>query len=117
MNYGYNGNDRMVRPPVFRETDVVLLCVGCGGLLLLLYIATSTWYFSVGQIQEIAAYSLLTFGFCYLFIWHIATRRLRAAAKWPPIRIPRARDRRELEQAWAQDAVVLGHDALGKPWL
>src|SRR5262244_1687951 len=117
MNYGYNGNDRLVRPPLFRETDVVLLCVACGAVLLLLYIATSTWYFSMRQVQEIAAYSLLTLGFSYLFIWHLAMRRRRAAEKWPPIRISRARDRRNIEEAWGQDAVVLGHDALGKPWL
>ena len=68
MNDGYYGNNRLVRPPLFRETDVVLTCVGCGAILILLYIATTRWYFSMRQIQEIAAYLLLTFGFSYLFI-------------------------------------------------
>src|SRR5881296_2073359 len=117
MNRGYNSNDRLVRPPLFRETDVVLMCLGSGGILILLYIATTAWHFSVRQIQEIAAYSLLTVGFSYLFVWHVLTRRRRAAEKWPPIRISPRRDRRNLEQAWHQDAVVLGYDACGHPWL
>ena len=79
MNRGYNSNDRLVRPPLFRETDVVLMCLGCGGILILLYVATACWYFSMRQIQEIAAYSLLTFGFCYLFLWHLLTQRRRTA--------------------------------------
>src|SRR5438105_11862592 len=116
MNYGHNDNNRLVRPPLFRETDVVLMCLGCGGILILLYIATTCWYFSVRQIQEIAAYSLLTLGFSYLFLWHVLTRRRRTAEKWP-IRISRQRDRRNLAQAWGQDAVVLGYDAFGNPWL
>src|SRR5437867_11418871 len=117
MNDGYYGNNRLVRPPLFRETDVVLTCVGCGAILILLYIATTRWYFSMRQIQEIAAYLLLTFGFSYLFIWHLLTKRRRTQEKWPPIRLSRARDGRNLESAWEQDAVILGHDALGKPWL
>jgi hypothetical protein len=117
MNYGYNGNSRLVRPPLFRETDVVLMCVGCAAILILLYIATTRWHFSMRQIQEVAAYSLLTFGFAYLFLWHVLTKRRRTAEKWPPIRISPARDRRNVEAAWAQDAVILGYDALGKPWL
>src|SRR5438094_1028954 len=117
MNDGYYGNNRLVRPPLFRETDVVLTCVGCGAILILLYIATTRWYFSMRQIQEIAAYLLLTFGFSYLFIWHLLTKRRRTQEKWAPSRISRTRDRRNLENAWDQDAVVLGHDALGKPWL
>src|SRR5437899_7557892 len=117
MNHGYNSNDRLVRPPLFRETDVVLMCLGCGGILILLYVATACWYFSMRQIQEIAAYSLLTFGFCYLFLWQLLTKRWRTAEKWPPVQISPVRDRRNIEQAWSQDAVVLGHNAFGAPWL
>jgi len=117
MNYGDNGNNRLVRPPLFRETDAVLMCLGCGGILILFYIATTCWYFSVRQIQEIAAYILLTLGFSYLFLWHVLTRRRRTAEKWPPIRVSPRRDHRNLEQAWRQDAVVLGYDAVGNPWL
>jgi hypothetical protein len=117
MNQGsYNGN-RLVRPPLFRETDLVLICLGCGAILILLYIGITRWHFSMHQIQEIAAYSLLTFGFTYLFFWHLLTKSRRIREKWPPIRIALSRDRRNVETAWAKDAVVLGYDAVGKPWL
>src|SRR5438034_2170684 len=69
------------------------------------------------QIHEIATYLLLTFGFSYVFIWHLLTKRRRTQEKWPPIRISRIRDRRTIEEAWTRNSVVLGHDALGKPWL
>src|SRR5204862_273484 len=35
---------------------------------------------------------------------------------WAPIRVSRERDRKNVAKAWAQDAVVLGHDANGNPW-
>src|SRR5437016_14504929 len=117
MNYGDNGNDRLVRPPLFRETDAVLMCLGCGGILILLYIATTRWYFSMRQIQEVAAYVLLTAGFSYLFLWHLVTKRRRISEKWSPLRMSARTDVRNIENAWAQDAVVLGSDALGRPWL
>src|SRR5688572_27767973 len=113
MNYSdFNGN-RSVPPPLFRETDVVLMCVGCGAIVILIYIATTVWHFSVRQIQEIATYSLLTLGFSYLFGWHLLTRRRRRAEKSPPPRISRRRDRRNIETVWAQGAVALGYDAHG----
>src|SRR5262249_18405350 len=118
MAYGsYGGNTRLVRPPLFRETDVVLICVTFGALLILLYIATTRWYFSMRQMHEVTVYGVLTLGFSYLLVWQLLTKRRRTSEKWPPIRIAARRDRKNVEDAWTQDAVVLGHDALGKPWL
>jgi hypothetical protein len=118
MNYGNdNWNNRVVRPPLFPETDLLLLGIGCGGLLLLLYIATTRWHFSMGQIQEIAAYSLLTLGFSYLMAWRLLTRRRRLEQRWKPSAISRTRDRKTVEESWARESVVLGYDSLGKPWL
>ena len=118
MNYGnYNENNRVVRPPLFREADVVLLCLGGGALLILLYIATTRWHLSTRQVQEMAAYALLSLGFAYVLGWHFFTKRRRIRETWPPIPISVRRDRAIIQAAWAQDAVVLGHDALGKPWL
>src|SRR5438128_3162748 len=116
MNYpNSNGYNRLVRPPLFRETDVLLVCVACGALLILLYIATTRWHFSTRQVQEIAAYGLLTFGSLYVLMWHLLTKARRTQEQWPPFRMSRGRDRRNVEEAWAQDSVVLGYDALGKP--
>ena len=102
MNYGnYNGNNRLVRPPLFREMDVLLLCLGGGAFLILIYIATTRWHFSMRQIQEIAAYALLTIGFGYVMIWHLATKARRRSESRPPVLVSSARDRRNLQKAWA----------------
>ena len=108
MNDGnYNGNNHLVRSPLFREPDVLLLCLGGGAFLILIYIATTRWHFSMRQIQEIAAYSLLTLGFCYLLVWHLLTKRRRNEQSWSPTSISRTRDRKNIEESWAQDSVVL----------
>src|SRR5688572_26468309 len=112
-----NGPSRYVRPPLFRETDVLFLAVGCGTLLILLYIAAARWRFTMQQIQEIAAYVLLTVGFVYIAIWHFVTKSKRQQQVWQPVAISPARDRKNLDGAWSREAVVLGHDATGKPWL
>ena len=82
-----NEQNRLVRPPVFRETDVLFLCLGCGTLLILLYIATTRWHFTMRQIQEIAAYCLLTVGFSYVGIWHFVTKAKRKQQAWLPVPI------------------------------
>jgi hypothetical protein len=118
VNYGnYNENNRLVRPPLFREADVLLLCLSGGALLILLYIGTTRWHLAAWQVQEIAAYGLLSLGFSYILGWHCLTKRRRIREEWPPLRISHRRDRGNIEAAWAQDSVVLGQDALGKPWL
>ncbi len=115
MNYSNYGYNRAIRPPLFREADVVLFCAGFGVFFILINIATSRWHFSVRQIQEIAADSLLTMGFFYLLLWQLLTKRRRREQAWSPISLSRARDRKNIEQAWDRDSVVLGYDALGKP--
>jgi hypothetical protein len=117
MKDGYNSNKRLARPPLFGETDVALTCFGCGAILILIHIATSRWQFSMRQIQGIAAYCLLSFGFSYLLLWHVFTKRRRIEEKWPPLRLSPARDRRHLQNAWSRDSVVLGYNAVGTPWL
>jgi hypothetical protein len=112
-----NESNRLVRPPQFRETDLVILCVGCGAFLILIYIATEHWQFSARQIQEIAAYGLLTLGSSYLLAWYLLSKRRRKEQAWSPVSLSRTRDVRNIEKAWADDCVVLGYDALGKPWL
>src|SRR5215813_8675042 len=96
-----NGPSRYVRPPLFRETDVLFLVVGGGTLLILLYIATTRWRFTIGQIQEIAAYVLLTVGFVYIAIWHIVTKSKRQQQVWRPVAISPARDWKNLDGAWS----------------
>jgi len=112
-----NGSERPVRPPLLRETDVLLLFIVGGAFLILLYIATTRWRFSMRGIQEIAAYTLFTLGAAYLITWQLATRQRRRKEAWPPLSISRTRDAKNLQKAWAEDSVVLGHDSNATPWL
>src|SRR6266446_959488 len=116
MDGNYSQTGRLVRPPLVSETGILLLFIGGGAFFILIYIATSRLHFTMRQIQEIAAYLLLTLGFSYLLIWQLATKRRRRLETWPSIRISRERDRKNVEKAWTQDSVVLGYDANGVPW-
>lgn len=117
MDGNYNQPNRLVRQPIIGETGFLLLLVGGGAFFILIYIASARLHFTMRQIQEVAAYVLLTLGCCYLLIWQVATKRQRRTDTWPPIRISRERDRKNIAKAWAQDAVVLGYDANGSPWV
>src|SRR5207249_3107013 len=113
----YNERRRFVGPPVISETAILFLVI-CGGVsCILIYTATTRLHFTIGQIQEIASYLLLTFGFFYLLIWQLATKARRNTEMWPPIRISRERDRKNVAKAWGRNAVVLGYDSNGNPWL
>src|SRR6185436_11436414 len=112
-----NGSERPVRPPLLRETDVLLLFIVGGAFFLLLYIATTRWRFSMRGIQEIAAYTFFTLGAAYLITWQFATRQRRRKEAWPALSISRTHDAKNLQKAWAEDSVVLGHDSNATPWL
>ena len=73
MNYPDSNGYNRVQPRVFREMDVLLLGVGCALLLILIYIGTTRWHFSMRQIQEIAVQQLPYF-------WLVETLSTRA---WP----------------------------------
>jgi hypothetical protein len=117
MDGNYNQPGRVVRPPLISETGILLLFIIGGAFFILIYIATTRLHFDMRQIQEIAAYLLLTFGFSYLMIWQLATKRRRRTETWPSVGLSRERDRKNVAKAWAEQAVVLGYDANGKPWL
>src|SRR6185295_3513226 len=89
--------NRQVRPALFSEADILLLCLGGGAGLILIYTADIRWHLSVRQVQEIAAYCLLTLGVLYLLVWHLATKRSRREQSWAPVAVSRSRDRRNLE--------------------
>jgi Type IV secretory system Conjugative DNA transfer len=70
------------------------------------------------QVAELIGYVVLA-----LVAVHAATRRLltsksRREKQWPhpPLLISQKRDQRATQQAWNQNAVVLGYDVHGKPW-
>ena len=110
---------RQTRPPLSESpafVGVVCLCVLCAAYWLLL---TKVYFFSTSQAVEIATYVVGTAAIPAVAIYLYATRRNRRERRkiHPPLVIGPARDRRIVESAWAQNAVVLGYDIHGEPWL
>ena len=88
----------------------------CAGYWLLL---TKVYFFTGVQAAEIATYILTAVAVPSIAAYLYATRRSRRERRktHPPLVISRARDQKIVEKAWGQNAVVLGYDIHGEPWL
>lgn len=107
------------RPPLFEsyETVLVLLIVGLGWLTS--YIARERYHLTGRQILEFAVYFLIVFAAIFWPLYRFLTARSRREKEWPhpPLVVSARKDERATRQAWNQNAVVLGYDVHGKPWL
>jgi type IV secretory pathway TraG/TraD family ATPase VirD4 len=107
------------RPPLLESYEIVV-----AGLILAVgwftwYVARERYHLTQQQIAEIAIYLAIAFVSVYAVIYLIATRHSRREKQWPhpPLVISPKKDERNTRQAWGQDAVILGYDVHGKPWL
>ena len=52
-------------------------------------------------------------------VWYLATKRSRREEEWPhaPLVLPPRKDDRLVRKAWEQNAVILGYNVHGEPWL
>jgi len=104
------------------ETESAALISTAAGLLLttgLTYIANVRYHFRPAQLIETFLYVIYGV-FAALFIaWYFITRRSRHEENWPhpPLCISPRKDRTAVRGAFAKDAIVLGYDIHGKPWL
>src|SRR5713101_61283 len=107
------------RPPLFEsyETVLVLLIVGLGWLTS--YIARERYHLTGRQILEFAVYFLIVFAAIFWPLYRFLTARSRREKEWPhpPLVVSARKDERATRQAWNRNAVVLGYDVHGKPWL
>src|SRR5579883_1499563 len=109
---------RQHRPPFGSYETIFVLCVVAGGWLGL-YILGDRYHFTGSQILEFAVYFLFaTIALC-LPVYSLLTARSRREKEWPhpPLVLSPRKDERARRQAWSQNAVVLGYDVCGKPWL
>src|SRR5579885_2209377 len=110
--------ERRTHPPLVEALELLV-----GGLFIVLvwggwYIATERYHLTNGQVAEIALYSVTgCMAICISAIL-IVTRKSRREKEWPhpPMVVAPRRDERLTENAWSQNAVVLGYDIHGKPW-
>ncbi|HEU5400870.1 MAG TPA: hypothetical protein VFU86_05910, partial [Terriglobales bacterium] len=83
------------------------------------FLIIDVWHFTGTQAAEFLSYFVL---FVSGLIWlgfRILTARSRREKEWPHpyLAVPRRKDEEAVRKAWGQDAVVLGYDVHGKPWL
>jgi len=112
-------SDRREHPPLLESLEILIAVVimACGWFVC--YVARHRYYLSGRQIEEISLYLVITAAGAGIATWLLATRRSRREMEWPhrPLVISPKRDEHFTRDAWNRDAVVLGYDVHGQPWL
>lgn len=93
---------------------IVLAIISAGA-----YILVARYHIRPAQLVEAGLYLLFLIIGSTATIWHFATIRRRREAAWPhpPLYISPEKDRKAVRTACDQNAIVLGYDVHGKPWL
>jgi hypothetical protein len=83
------------------------------------YILASRFHVRSVQLVEGSLYAFFALVAGISVIWYLLTLRRRREITWPhpPLYISQAKDREAVEAAYARNAIVLGYDVHGKPWL
>src|SRR6266508_3551309 len=108
-----------VRPPLVGTTAMglafVFLLIGA----FVLYLATARYQLTRSQILEFTIYGIVGLAIPGLTLYFLCTRRSRREKrdKHPPLAVGRRRDAQAVQNAWGQNAVVLGYNIHGEPWL
>jgi type IV secretory pathway TraG/TraD family ATPase VirD4 len=99
----------------------IFVCTALAGLILFTvwFFATRAYHFTDLQMAEFFVYFLLGIGVPGIAIW-VFMKRLEwkeNQRRYPPLVMSPAADTKHVEKAWNQNAVVLGYDVHGRPWL
>ena len=110
---------RPVHPPMLETMPAVVVGVGLVVVWLGAYIGHNRYYFSYHQLWELFCYFVLTTIGIAVATWYFATQRSRRDQEWPhpPLVLTPQKDDRLARTAWDQNAVILGYNVHGKPWL
>ena len=108
-----------VHPSMLETLPAVVVGLGTAVLWLGAYIGHARYYFSYRQLFELFSYFALISTSSGVAIWYLATKRSRREKEWPhpPLVLSPRKDERLTRQAWEQNAVVLGYNVHGEPWL
>ncbi len=98
---------------------LILAVLLLGAVGLAWYVASEHLHLTHAQIAELSLYTLLLLTAATLAVLLPLTSRQRRERQWPhsPLVMAPDRIRGEMQSAWDQNAIVLGHDIHGKPWL
>jgi hypothetical protein len=106
-------------PPMLETVPAVVVGVLLVAFGLGVYVGHSRYYLSYRQLFEMLCYFVLTVVGSGVAIWYFATRRFRKENEWPhpPLVLSPQKDDRLARRAWEQNAVILGYNIHGQPWL
>jgi Type IV secretory system Conjugative DNA transfer len=109
-----------------REHPPLLGPTATGAVVFSIVLVWFAWYFvhegchfTESQVLEFGVYVLIGGVGAILTGYRLVTARSRREAEWPhpPLVIAPTKDERLTANAWRQNAVVLGYDVHGRPWL
>ena len=107
------------RPPL--SASPVFICAALAAMLLFItwFLGTKAYHFTDLQVTEFLVYFLLAIGVPVITIGVLAKRKAwrENQKRYPPLVLSPAADAKHVASAWKQDAVVLGYDVHGTPWL
>jgi hypothetical protein len=106
-------------PPLLQDAGVIVAFVVVGLVSLAWYLAHSRYLLTNRQCAEFLCYFATLAVAIGCSSWLVATARSRREREWPHpyLAIPPRRDASFCNQAWGQNAVILGYDVHGQPWL
>ncbi len=83
------------------------------------YLARDRYHLTGSQVEELACYLLIGIAALYSAVYLLVRAGSRWERQWPhpPMVMHPRRDDRVTRDAWQREAVVLGYDVHGKPWL
>jgi len=117
MTPSYSASSEARRPIGAAEMILSLAAVSIGWFVW--YVARERYHFIDRQLVEFFIYAILVVVAIFYPAYLLLTRHARREKEWPhpPLAISPKEDERAVKQAWNQNAVVLGYDVHGKPWL
>jgi len=107
------------RPPLSASPVFVCVALAAAVLFAAWFLGTRAYHFTGLQIAEFFTYFLLAAGVPVITIWVLAKRKewKEDQRRYPPLVMSPSADSRHVAKAWEQNAVVLGYDVHGAPWL
>jgi hypothetical protein len=106
-------------PRLIEPYEAIISLLILGSAWFAWYIARERYQLENRQIAELTCYAAIGFLTIYSAIYLLLIARRRRDQRWPhpALVVSPKKDDRLTRQAWSQNAVVLGYDIQGTPWL
>ncbi len=107
------------RPPLSASPVFVCAALAAAALFVVWLLGTQAWHLTGLQLAELLTYLALAVGVPVVTIWVLAKRKnwKENRQRYPPLVMSPVADAQHVAKAWDQNAVVLGYDVHGTPWL